>query len=145
MVQILDPPVPQLGASFPGVLEQVIVQPLPAARVVEPVARVRVLHTSFPSVVVPPAGTDRFRVRVVSSESDEDLRKRRRRFDESIDRFEHSRCRPRLLCVYFMAGRCEQGWSCTFAHGEQEPSCRSSGSRSHQCRRSRLSSRRASA
>ena len=41
-------------------------------------------------------------------------------FDESIDRFEHSSFRPRRLCRHYMAGRCEEGWSCTFAHGEQE-------------------------
>ena len=58
------------------------------------------------------------------------LRKRRRRttrwsrklemFDESIDRFEHSSWRPRRLCRPFSAGRSEDGWGCTFAHGEQE-------------------------
>ena len=41
-------------------------------------------------------------------------------FDESIDRLEHSSFRPRRLCRHYMAGRCEEGWSCTFAHGEQE-------------------------
>ena len=129
VVQILDAPVPQLGAYFPAVLEQVIVQPLPAARVVEPVALVRVSQTSFPSVVVPPTGlqdrTDRLRVRVISAEevSDEECDEEEEEeevemFDNSIDRFEHSRFRPRRLCVCFMSGSCEEGWSCTFAHSE---------------------------
>ena len=30
-------------------------------------------------------------------------------FDESIDRFEHSRWRARRLCRHFVAGRCEDG------------------------------------
>ena len=33
-------------------------------------------------------------------------------FDECIDSFEHSSFRPRRLCVYYMSGRCEQGWTC---------------------------------
>ena len=41
-------------------------------------------------------------------------------FDESIDRFEHSRFRPRRLCSHFMAGRCDRRWSCMFAHSERE-------------------------
>ena len=41
-------------------------------------------------------------------------------FDESIDRLEHSSFSPKRLCRQYMAGRCEDGWSCTFAHGEQE-------------------------
>ena len=40
-------------------------------------------------------------------------------FDESIDRFEHSGFRPRRVCVHYLAARCEEGWSCTFPHGEQ--------------------------
>ena len=69
-------------------------------------------------------------------------------FDESIDRFEHSRWRPRRLCLHFMAGRFGAGWACTFADGEQElhPSTLRGWSRTWtcQCRRSRLSSRRRS-
>ena len=41
-------------------------------------------------------------------------------FDESIDLLEHSSFRPRRLCRHYMAGRCEEGWSCMVAHGEQE-------------------------
>ena len=41
-------------------------------------------------------------------------------FDETTDRFEHSSWRARRLCCPYMAGRCEDGWGCTFAHGEQE-------------------------
>ena len=36
-------------------------------------------------------------------------------FDESIDRFEHSGFFPWRLSSRYMAGRCERGWSCTFA------------------------------
>ena len=41
-------------------------------------------------------------------------------FDEAIDWLEHSSWRSQRLCRPFMAGRCEDGWGCTFAHGEQE-------------------------
>ena len=41
-------------------------------------------------------------------------------FDESVDRFGRCCFRPKRLCRHFMAGRCEAGWSCAFAHGEQE-------------------------
>ena len=41
-------------------------------------------------------------------------------FDMATDRFEHSSWRPRRLCRHYMAGRCEDGWGCKFAHGEQE-------------------------
>ena len=35
-------------------------------------------------------------------------------------RIEHSSFRPKRFCRHFMAGPCEDVWSCTFAHGEQE-------------------------
>ena len=41
-------------------------------------------------------------------------------FDETTNRFEHSSWRPWRQCRHHMAGRCEDGWGCTFAHGEQE-------------------------
>ena len=45
-------------------------------------------------------------------------------FDESIGRFEQSGFRPRRLCSHFMAGRCERGWRCMFAHGGSFCLCR---------------------
>ena len=41
-------------------------------------------------------------------------------FDDSIDWFEHFRFHPMRLCRQLMAGLFEAGWSCSFAHGEQE-------------------------
>ena len=41
-------------------------------------------------------------------------------FDDSIDGIEQSGFRPRCLCSHHVAGRCEKGWSCTFAHGEPD-------------------------
>ena len=52
VVQILDAPLPQMEASVPAVPEQVIIQPLPEARVVEHVARVWVGQVAFPSLDV---------------------------------------------------------------------------------------------
>ena len=52
VVQVIDAPVPQMGASIPAVPEQVIIQPLPEARVVEHVARVWVKQVAFPSLDV---------------------------------------------------------------------------------------------
>ena len=46
-------------------------------------------------------------------------------FVESIDRFEYSGYRTRRLCSHNLAGRCERGRNCTFAHGEQELHSRS--------------------
>ena len=112
-MQILDAPVPQVGASIPAVLEQVIVQPLPEARVVEHVARVPLM--AFPSLDVPMTGLhDPTKKEEVEEEEEVEV------FDRSIDRFEHSGFRPRRLCVHFMAGRSEREWTCTFAHFEKE-------------------------
>ena len=65
-------------------------------------------------------------------------------FDETIDRFEHSSWRHGRFCRTFMAGGCEDGWSCTFARGEQEfhPSilCAAERGRASAARRSRLNS-----
>ena len=38
-----------------------------------------------------------------------------------VDRFAHAAVRPWRLCVFHLAGRCDAGWRCTFAHGH--PSC----------------------
>ena len=37
-----------------------------------------------------------------------------------VDRFAHADVRPWRLCVFHLAGRCDAGWQCTFAHGEHE-------------------------
>ena len=55
-MQILDAPAPQMGPPIPAVLEQVLVQSLPEAHVVEHVARVRVPQMAFPSLDVPQTG-----------------------------------------------------------------------------------------
>ena len=77
-------------------------------------------------------------------EEDDEVREEREleMFDETNDRLEHSSWRPQRLCP-FTAGRREDGWSCTFAHGEQRaPPVHLSCSRTwtRQCRRSLLSS-----
>ena len=108
VVQILDGPVPQMVASIPAVLEQVIVPPLPEVHVVGRVADFvtpRTLHWSLR------------KRREDDDEVEEDVLEM---FDESIDWLEHSRWLPWRLCRPFMAGRCEDGWGCTFAHGEQQ-------------------------
>ena len=69
-------------------------------------ARVRVPQMAFPSLDVPQ-----------TSLQEEDVLEM---LDESIDRFEQSGFRLRRLCIHNVAGRCSRGWSCTFAHGEQE-------------------------
>ena len=125
---------------LPAVLEQVIVQPLPEARVVEHVARVWVPQMALPSLDVPRTGlhdpTDMIVLDLneVAEEVVEDVLEM---FDQSIDRFEHSAFRPRRLCVHFMLGRCERGWSLTFPHVW-------SSTWTRQYRRSRSSSRRTS-
>ena len=92
MVQILDVHVPRNGASAPTVLEQVLVPPLPEARAVGNVARVRAPLTALPSLVVPPMGlcdpTD------IALEFEEEEEEEVEMFDGSIDRFEHSAFRP---------------------------------------------------
>ena len=111
--------------------EQVIVQPLLEARVVEHVARVRVPLLAFPSLDVPTTGlhdpTDMIVLALdeeeEEAEGEEEVEEEEEvleTLDESIGRFEHSGFRPRHLCGHHRAGRCERGWSCTFAHGEQE-------------------------
>ena len=75
MVQILDVHVPREGASFPAVLEQTIVPPLPEVQLVRRVARVRAPMVAVPALAVPPTG---------------------------------------------LRDPTDAGWSCTFAHGEQE-------------------------
>ena len=123
VVQILNAPVPQTGASITGVLEQVIVPPLPEVQVVGRVARVRA------RLVAVPVLADRLDF-VTPRALLWSLRKSRRRTTRwrrkkswrcsTIDWFEHSSWRPRRLCRPYMAGRCEDGWSCTLAHCEHE-------------------------
>ena len=125
VVQILDAPVPQVVDSVLAVPEQRIVQHLPEACVLEHVARVWVPLMSFPSLDVPTTGLHDPAEMIAVLELDEEKEEVEEEevlemFDESIDRFEHSDFCPRRLCVHFMAGRCERGWSCTFAHGEQQ-------------------------
>ena len=55
-VQILNAPVPQMGASTLAVLEQVIVPPLPEVQVVGRVARVRAPLAAVPVLAVSLAG-----------------------------------------------------------------------------------------
>ena len=119
VVQILDAPVPQLGAFIPAVLEHVIV-PLPKVQVVGRVARVRAPLVAVLVLAVTPAGRTS-RPTGAAPEFEEEEDDELEMFDESTDRFEHSNWRPRRLCRPYMAGRCEDGWGCTFAHGEQEP------------------------
>ena len=74
---------------------------------------------ALPALAVPPTPTDA--ALEFEEEEDEEVEEEElEMFDESIGRFEHSSFRPRRLCRHYMAGRCEEGWSCTFAHGEQE-------------------------
>ena len=113
MVQILDIHVPREGASYPAVLEQVIGPPLPEVQLVGRVARVRAPLVSVPALAVPLARLRDPSDAALEYEEEEEM------FDESIDRLEHSSIRPRRLCRHYMAGRCEEGWSCTFAHDEQ--------------------------
>ena len=125
MVQILDIHVPREGASFLIVLEQVIVPLLPEVQVAGRVARVRAPLVAVPVLAVSPAGlrdpTDAaLEFEEEEDEGEEEEEEELEMFDKSIDRFEHSSFRPRRLCRHYMAGRCEEGWSCTFAHGEQE-------------------------
>ena len=41
-------------------------------------------------------------------------------YEPLVDRFAHAAVRPWRLCVFHLAGRCDAGWRCTFAHGEHE-------------------------
>ena len=97
-VQILDIHVPREGASFPAVLEQVIVPPLPEVQLVGPVARVRAPLVAVPALAVPPTGlrdpTDA--ALELEEEEDEEVQEEEELeiFDESIDGFEHSSFRP---------------------------------------------------
>ena len=124
VVQILDAPVPEMGASVRALLEQVIVPLLPEVQFVGRVARVRAPLMAVPSLAVPPTRlrdpTDA--ALEFDEEEDEEVEQEEEleMFDESIDQLEHSSWRPRRLCRHFAAGRCEEGWSCTFAHGERE-------------------------
>ena len=92
----------------------------------ERVARVRAPLVAVSALAVPPTRlrdpTDAALVFEEEEEDDEEVEEEEEleMFDESIDRFEHSSFRPRRVCRHYMAGRCEEGWSCTFAHGEQE-------------------------
>ena len=67
-------------------------------------------------------------------------------FDESIDRFEHTRCRPRRLCRPHGGTLRRREGLHVRARRTRAPPVYSSGSRTwtRQCRRSRLSSRRRS-
>ena len=81
----------------------------------------------------------------VEEEEDDEVEEEREleMFDETNDRLEHSSWRPQRLCRPSTAGFREDGWSCTFAHGEQRaPPVHLPCSRTwtRQCRRSLLSS-----
>ena len=101
-------------------LEQVIVPPLPEVQLVGRVARVRAPLVAVPALAVSQTGlrdpTDAALEFEEEEEEDEELET----FDESIDQFEHSSFHPRRLCRHYMAGRRDEGWSCTFAHGEEQ-------------------------
>ena len=103
-----------------AVLEQVIVPPLPEAPFVGRVARVRAKPVAVPSLAVPPTRhcdhTDTF-----PEFEEEEVEKELKMFDGSIGHYEHSSFRPRSFSRHYLAERCEDGWSCTSAHGEQAP------------------------
>ena len=104
-------------------LEQVIVPPLPEVQLVGRVARVRAPLVAVAALAVPQTGlrdpTDASLEFEEEKEEDEEVEEEEEleMFNESIDQFEHSSFRPRRLCRHYMAGRCDEGWSCTFAHG----------------------------
>ena len=113
VVQILDVHVRQEEGSFPAVLEQLIVPPLPEAPFVAYVARVRAPLVAVPSLVVPQT--------VLRDPTDTSLsltrkRRPRRRRKKELEIFEHSRFRPRRLCRHHVVGAAKKA----FAHGEQE-------------------------
>ena len=103
VVQVIDAPVPQMGASIPA--GSVIVQPLLEARVVEHVACVRVQQMVFPSsdVLTTSLQVSKDMTMLELDEVDEEAEDVDvevgvlEMFDESIDRFEQSGFRSRRL------------------------------------------------
>ena len=96
VVQILDAPVSQMGASIPAVLEQVIVPSLPEVRFMERVARVRAPLVAVPGLAVPPTALRDHSDAALEFEEDEEEdegveeEEELEMFDESINRFPSS-------------------------------------------------------
>ena len=119
-------PADDVDEPFEGGFSALLPGPKKTARVAAHSSAELGAHSSSSTLVAhqmaPVPSCDDFEMIEEEAEGEEEVEEEEEfeMFDESIDRFEHSSFRPKRLCRQFMAGRCEAGWSYTFAHGEQE-------------------------
>ena len=135
IVELIEELVPMVRVRV-----QVIVPPLPEVQFVERVARVRAPLVPVPASAVPPTGLrDPTDAALDFEEEEEEEEDEGVEEEEEVEMFdEHSSFRHRRLCRHYMSGRCEEGWSCSFAHGPFYSSWSRTWTR--QYHRSRLSS-----
>ena len=111
VVPLLDAPVLQMVQQLMEVLK--IIDTLTSSRRSKMEQHVDVPVSSFCEYEI-----------VLEGEEDDDEGEEEEELEmfETTNGFEHSSLRPRRLCCQYMAGRCEDGWGCTFGEQELHPS-----------------------